>query len=824
MKHFFVIFLFGFFSSSLMWGQSENKIRLNDNWRFLKGDLGSVWETVRPIAKADDPENYPIWENVTLPHCFNAFDAVDPDVNYYQGAGWYTNRIEVKNPYPNGRTILHFEGAGQTTDVYVYMTKVASHVGGYDEWEVDITDAVAGFLQNKELADRFDGKVPVAIRCDNTRDAERIPSDMSDFTLYGGIYRYLNLVYLPALSIHQLHVKTNVHPDFSEGSIDINLKLLNKTGLMATRLFIEIRDPKGKLIDKQEKSIPVSSDEQAVYSFNIKKPALWSPDSPQLYTCTATVSSNFGSNTVTEKFGFRKAEFLKKGPFMLNGKRLLLRGTHRHEDHAGVGAAMTESMIRQEMVLIKEMGANFIRLAHYQQSPIVLNLCDSLGILVWEEIPWCRSGGVGGENYQKQTHDMLDNMINQHYNHPSIILWGLGNENDWPGNFPDFDNEKEKTVQFMSELNDQAHALDPSRYTTIRRCAFCSGVPDVYSPTIWVGWYNRIFTDYKKTVEREMKKVDCLFHAEWGGDSHAGRHSELPDSLLKVALDNYHGDISPDSLFASAARISKENNDWSESYICNLFDWTLTQQESMPYLSGSAFWIFKDFATPVRKENPVPYVNQKGVVERDLTPKESYYLFQSRWSAKPMVHIYGHSWPVRWGKEGEEKMVKVYSNCDNAELFVNGKSYGVKQRNVLDFPAAGLRWNVQFSPGENVIRVVAKQGKDITLTDEIMQRYQTKPWGAPVQLTFNKVAQQGDTVTLEVKALDATETMCLDARQQVHFGITGDGTLIDNLGTPSGSRKVELQNGRAIISVKCNKGKSVASVQCEGLPTAFCSF
>jgi beta-galactosidase len=809
-----------FFYSSVM-ALPENRIRLADNWKFLRSDIGSVWETVRPIAKADSPENYPIWENVSLPHCFNVFDAVDPDVNYYQGPGWYTNRIAVNNPYPQGRTVLHFAGAGQTTEVYVYMTKVASHVGGYDEWDADITDAVNTFLADKKLADSFGGKIPLAIRCDNSRNTERIPSDMSDFTIYGGIYRYLDLVYLPELSINQLHVKTDLNPAFSEGNIQVNIKLSNKINLTTARLMIEIRDPKGNTIDKQDKNIFVSECEQSVYSFKVKKPELWSLDLPQLYTCTATVNGDFSSNAVSEKFGFRTIEFVKNGPFMLNGQRLFLKGTHRHEDHAGMGAAETEAVMKQEMNMIKEMGANFVRLGHYQQSSIVLNLCDSLGILVWEEIPWCRGGGAGNENYKEQVRSMLANMINQHYNHPAVIMWGLANESDWSGNFPDFDEQKIK--DFMSELNIQAHELDSLRYTAIRRGAFFHDVPDVYSPSIWTGWYSGIFTDYKKTVDKEMEKTDRLFHAEWGGDSHSGRHSELPDSLLKAVLDNYKGDISPDSLFASASRLSKNDNDWSESYICNLFDWTLTQQETMPYFSGSAFWIFKDFATPIRPENPVPYVNQKGVVERDFTKKESYYLFQSHWSAQKMVHIYGHSLPVRWGKAGEEKMVKVFSNCDNAELFVNGKSYGVRKRNVLDFPASGLRWNVVFTPGENVIKAVAKQGKNITLIDKIRQVYQTKSWGNPAQLTLNKIEQQGDTATIEVKALDAKGIMCLDARQRVSFGITGDGTLIDNLGTPSSSRKVELQNGRAIIKVKCNNGKSVASVQCNGLPSAFCN-
>ena len=167
-----------------------NKIRLTDNWEFLRQDVGNIWELVRPVKKGQ-PEEQPIWTKVTLPHCFNAEDAVDPDVNYYQGPGWYKTRLKLNNPYPNGRIVLEFEGAGQKTDVYIYMTKVGSHVGGYDSWNIDITDAVQAFLASKE-ADRFKGEIPLSIRCDNTRDAEMIPSDLSDFNVYGYLrFRFL---------------------------------------------------------------------------------------------------------------------------------------------------------------------------------------------------------------------------------------------------------------------------------------------------------------------------------------------------------------------------------------------------------------------------------------------------------------------------------------------------------------------------------------------------------------------------------------------------------------------------------------------------------
>jgi len=796
---------------------AQQSVRLNNNWEFLKQDLGGIWESVRPVGLGN-PEAVPLWQKVNLPHCVNADDAVDPDVNYYQGPAWYRTQLGISNPYQKGRTLLHFEGAGQKTEVYVYTTKVGTHVGGYDEWTVDITDAVEAFKKTETFTRQFKGKVPVSIRTDNSRDLEMIPSDLSDFNVYGGIYRYLNLVYVPALSADKMFVRAAVDSLGKQGDLKVRARFYNPLNVREATVQLKLVDPSGKIVSKSEKKLTTFSGDLDLWNLSLKKPLLWTSEKPAQYTLKYEVISADGNFNGEEKIGFRNINFVEKGPFKLNGKRLLLRGTHRHEDHAGLAAAMTEDLIRKEMVMMKEMGVNFIRLGHYQQSRIVLNLCDSLGILVWEEIPWCR-GGLGGDVYKNQARAMLNNMIEQHYNHPSIIIWGLGNENDWPGDFPEFD--KEQIRIFMKELHDTAHKLDNSRYTAIRRCDFCSDIVDVYSPSIWAGWYRGAYTDYKQASEDEFKKVKRFLHVEWGGDSHALRHSENPDKALSKiktggSADERAGDA---SLYGGAARISKDG-DWSESYITNLIDWHLKEQENMPWLSGTAYWPFKDFSTPVRPDNPVPYMNQKGVVERDLTKKEAYYVFQSYWTEKPMVHIYGHTWPVRWGDEGEEKMVKVYSNCTEAEIFLNGKSFGSKKRNSQDYPAAGLRWNLPFVKGENLVKVITKKGNE-TVIDEVKFVYQTEKWAKPARMELKKIAQTGDIATVEVKLFDNKGIQCLDAINWINFGLTGDGKLIDNLGTSSGSRKVQAYNGRAIISVNLNKGKTVVSVKSDGMPTVF---
>lgn len=790
------------------------KVRLNEGWEFLRQDLGSIWEGVRK-SEPGSSESVPLWSEVTLPHCFNAEDAVDPSVNYYQGAGWYRTSLTVNDPHTDGRTILHFEGSGQKTEVYIYTKKVGSHVGGYDEWMVDITDAVADFLSSPDAA-RFDGKVPLLVRCDNTRDVQMIPSDLSDFNLYGGIYRYLNLVYTPATAFSSIYVQASVDEQGKRGELSIKAGFNHYSNINSADIDIKILSPEGKIIKKETKKIQ-NFDQQEILKITLSKPRLWSPDNPDLYTFVLTLSSDDGIMTCSDKFGFRHFEFVEKGPFKLNGKRLMLRGTHRHEDHAGVAAAMTEDIIIREMEMIKSMGVNFIRLGHYQQSRIVLEQCDKLGILVWEEIPWCR-GGLGGEQYQQQAKRMLTNMIYQHRNHPSVILWGLGNENDWPNDFPEFDKDKIKV--FMKELHDLSHTLDDSRLTCIRRCDFCKDIVDVYSPSIWAGWYRGIYTDYKNVSYHEMQRVKHFLHVEWGGDSHARRHAEDPyENLDRIQSGNADERAGDASLYGGTARASKDG-DWSESYICDLIDWHLKEQETMPWLTGAAYWPFKDFSTPLRPENPVPYVNQKGVVERDLTKKEAFYVFQSYWTEKPMVHIYGHSWPVRWGQENEIKILKIYSNCPEVELFLNGESLGKKKRDSQDFPAAGLRWETAFAPGINTVKAIGKNGKQI-IEDEITFEYEIRAFGKETQIKTRIIEDTPEYVWIEAELQDENNVPCLTSRNYFYFESAGDGKLIINQGTSSGSEKVQAYNGRARIKLVKNGGESKVAIKSDGLRTVF---
>jgi beta-galactosidase len=250
-----------------------------------------------------------------------------------------------------------------------------------------------------------------------------------------------------------------------QAQVEIKARLRNPTELKSDlEISIVVRDAKDQIVHQSSKKTEAWSGETALDTFTLDNPALWSPSTPNLYKVNLTLKSSHGEQILAERFGVRSCEWVEHGPFKLNGERLLLRGTHYHEDHAGTAAAVPDDVVRQTLKMIKDMGANFVRLGHYQQAPLVLELCDELGLLVWEEVPWCR-GGLGGKEYQQQAKDMLTAMIDQHRNHPSIIMWGMGNENDWPGDFEVFDKEKIRT--FMKELNSLSHQLDASQHTDV---------------------------------------------------------------------------------------------------------------------------------------------------------------------------------------------------------------------------------------------------------------------------------------------------------------------------------------------------------------------
>ena len=300
---------------------------------FFKGPLGGPWEVWHSNELA-------VFSKVAMPHCFNAMDGCDPEVPYYRGQGWYRTWIQPKNPYANGRTLLHFWGAGQVTTVLLGTEKLIEHKGGYDEFVVDLTDALAKVAADKR-------GVPLAVLCDNSRRMDTIPSDFSDFSLYGGLYRHVELVYVPAVAIEALHITVTGAETARPKVTGVAACVCAGTCGGASERVVKLRDPNGKVVHESTHSVPSSGGEVDVVSVDLPGAMLWSPAHPHLYTCSVTLTADGASSTASERFGVRYFEFVEHGPFKLNGERLLLRGTHRHEDHAGYAAAIPDDVIAQ---------------------------------------------------------------------------------------------------------------------------------------------------------------------------------------------------------------------------------------------------------------------------------------------------------------------------------------------------------------------------------------------------------------------------------------------------------------------------------------------
>ena len=282
--------------------------RLDSDWQFRRVVSGEIQDPWQPAQSS-------LWNAVDLPHCFNGTDACDPDQSYFRGQGWYRTRLQVHNPFADGRTILHFQGAGQSTSLWIGSTLIGTHKGGYDEFAFDITDAV----QHLPLTETRDG-VRIAVCCNNTPDHDRVPSEHSDFCLYGGLYRHVSLVYLPALALDAVHITPTVATDGS-AQVVIQSRLYNPSSLKGPcNVSVEILDAVGRSVHRSSQTLPAWSDFAQLAEFRIALPDLWSPETPHLYRCRVTLSSPAGQTSLEEHFGIRQIEFVEHGPFKLNGQ------------------------------------------------------------------------------------------------------------------------------------------------------------------------------------------------------------------------------------------------------------------------------------------------------------------------------------------------------------------------------------------------------------------------------------------------------------------------------------------------------------------------
>lgn len=778
-KLFKIIYLFAFYlllgfgainaqnSESLV----RSKININSDWNYLENDAKNLSEI----------NNSKGWLSINLPHSWNSQDATDNEPGYRRSASWYKKNLVIESIDANKVYQLYFEGSNITTKVYVNGKEAGGHIGGYIGFTIDITKFINA------------GNNEVLVRVDNSYNIEIIPSQKSDFFIYGGITRDVWLLSLAKNHIDNIKITT---PKVSEKSASLVVKASVKSTKNLTEFSYsaQLSNPKGKVVATKKGTISGST--TTIAFDDIKNPELWDINKPNLYTVSVSLLENgIPIDKTEDRVGFRWFEFKDNGPFLLNGKRILIRGTHRHEEHAGVGAAMSNEQHRKDMESIKEMGANFVRLAHYPQDPEIYKACDELGLLVWDELPWCR-GGLGNEVWQSNTKNLLTEMINQNFNHPAIIIWSLGNEMNWLPDFPDGDNAEKMTV-FLKELNDLSHQLDPSRKTALRKYEEGSKIVDVFSPSIWSGWYSGSYKSYKKAVDKYKQDYKHFIHAEYGGDSQVGRHSENPITGEGQIKSEGWEEAIVQTKVANIAQIG----DWSESYIVDLFDWHLNVAENDPTFVGNIQWAFKDFGTPLRPEDDIPYMNQKGLLDRNGNPKDAYYVFKSYWSDTPFAYIESHTWTERQGPKDLVRVLNVFSNCPKVEFFHNGVSLGEKIRNIKSYPACGLTWDVNFKEGKNTFVAIGttKDGKKVTDTIVVNYRFTKNEPAVGLKLSAEKMKNGNYLVT--AIAVDKNNLRCLDYEDRVYFQCLSGGQTLKNQGTPTGSESIKMSNGKAAIEV-----------------------
>jgi beta-galactosidase len=771
-------------------------IRLNDGWSYLEDDIPAFGD----LAKTRQQ-----WMPVVLPHTWNKNDVMDITPGYRRGIGWYRREIVRPSGNTGDRVLLYFEGVNMKAEVYINGKRAGGHVGGYIGFEIDITP----FLKS--------GTNTIHVKADNGIDPDLIPSQKSDFFLYGGISRNVWLKRVPALSISSLRISTPAVSAAQASTRAFVLLANTQAGDCSAEIEVRLLDASGDVVARNTHPVTSAPGQQslAIDLPDIAKPVLWSIPHPVLYTAVATV--RVGGRVVDmlqERYGYRWFEFKEHGPFFLNGERVLLRGTHRHEEWSGWGNALPDSLHRREMTAVKEMGANFVRLAHYPQSPEVYRACDELGLLVWDELPWCR-GGVGGSAWTQNTRRMLDEMIRQNFNHPSIIIWSLGNEVDWLPDFPGGDNI-DSLRSMLASLNVQAHQLDPGRVTATRRFDDGADLVDVHSSSIWMGWYasNGGYQNYGKAIADARRKFTRFLHAEYGGDSHVGRHTE--------------NRIGGDGMLTTAKGKEKmlpvaNYGDWSESYIVDLFDWYLKTSEQSDSLTGTAQWIFKDFGTPLRPENPIPYVNQKGLCDLAGVPKDAYYVFKSYWTQSPQFcYIESHTWTERSGPAGTKRDVKVFSNCGEVELFLNRQSLGRRTKDISKFPASGLLWQVDFAEGSDTILAVGWENGKPVAKDSLVVHYTFRQNGPADDLQLSSSGLPNGNILVTAIAIDKNGQPCLDYNKRIYFSHSGGGHLLTGYGTRTRSNILEMANGKACIElVPDPRKRSIVEVRNQELKGAY---
>ena len=768
-------------------------LSFNEDWQYLQANFTSYEE-----ARASSA-----WVVIELPHTWNARDTVDSAPGYRRSASWYKKTLVSPKNVKEIVTKLYFEGANYETHVYVNGKKVGEHIGGYIGFEFDISS----YMKSR-------GDNEILVRVSNEYNPNIIPSQKADFFLYGGITRDVWIKYLPKNYIQYTAIST---PQVSglAATTSIRAEIVSSTANNEYMLVATLLSPVGEQVQQLAQAVTLNTgtNEVTLSLPLLPNPLLWSPDSPNLYNVRVDLmQGNNVAHSISETIGYRWFEMKPHKGFFLNGERLLIRGTHRHEEHAGVGAAMSNAQHRTDMQMIKDMGANFVRLGHYPQDPEIYKAANELGLLIWDELPWCR-GGKGGQEWERNTEHQLTAMVKQNYNHPSIVFWSLGNEIYWEEDFAG-GGATDLINPYLQKLHDMTKQMDPYRLTTIRKYYPGSDIVDSFSPSIWAGWYGGSYNQYEESLKRAMAEYPAFLHMEYGGSSHVGRHTETPITAAGIV----DAQVSVEELVNQAVVKSvAKDTDWNENYIVDLFDWHLNVSENLADFSGNAQWAFKDFGTPLRPENPLPYMNQKGLVDREGNFKDAYWVFASYWKKDPFCKIESTTWTHRNGPiEGRD--VTVYCNTESAELFHEGKSLGKKDKQQGVVPAGGLIWKVPFVNGSNELRVIGLTNNVEVARDSHAVTYLVGAHGKYDRIELTAQHIEGKRWLVQAAAVDKNGNRVLDYQERVHFFNIGDqGRLLENYGTPSKSSIIEMGSGYAQIEYESNGKPTIIELRTQNI-------
>ena len=694
---------------------------LNHKWAFSK-EAGEI------------PQAIPThWNWVNLPHTWNNIDGQDGGNDYYRGTCYYAKQFEKSDLPENAQYYLEFKGANASADVYLNGKQLSSHDGGYSTWRVNITDA----LEEQNL---------LVVTVDNGVN-DRVYPQNADFTFYGGLYRDVNLI-----AVAESHFDLDyyggpgirVTPEISGKDAKVEMEVYLTGAKEGQTLSYQIKTADGTLVAGKTQS---AHEKKA--TLEIPDVHLWKGrKDPYLYTAEVTLLNGEEElDAVSTRFGCRTFTIDPEKGFFLNGESYPLHGVSRHQDRWGLGNALLPEHHKEDMDLICEMGANTIRLAHYQHDQYFYDLCDERGMVVWAEIPYISSHMPTG---RENTISQMKELVIQNYNHPSIVVWGLSNEITMTG------KSSEDLLENHRILNDLVHEMDQTRLTTIAVVSMCDihdpyiQIPDVISYNHYFGWYGG----------------DTSMNGPWFDNF----HKEFPN--IPVGMSEYGCEA------LNWHTSNPEQGDYTEEYQAFYHEELIKQLFTRPYIWATHVWNMFDFGADARAEGGEDGQNHKGLITFDRKyKKDSFYAYKAWLSEDPFVHICGKRYVDR---VEEETKITVYSNLPEVELFVNGKSLG-RQRSEEHFFYFAVP-NV----GESVLTAVAGECRDesrIRKVEVFNEDYRLKEKGAV--LNWFDIAEKEGFFSLNDKISDILKS----PEGQVLFT-----NLFQNMGGVMGSEDASMLN------------------------------